>query len=492
MLSTGGRLELINSVLNSIALYNLQVIKPPDNVITYIERLFNKFLWGSNDNKRKMHWASWNRLCFPRDEGGLGCRDLNDIIRAAHIKLWWRFRTSSNIWSNFLQKKYCSRLHPMLIKLSPKSSHIWKNMCGIRSIANKNIFWNCGNGKVSFWHDVWCEFGPLSNYYPSNSKEKIEFYWTNGEWDRRKIIRKLSSGICDHICSYPCEPLSTKPLWALSSNGEFSFKSAWEMVRKKRPSNKILSLCWNPFITPTISLFMVRMFFKWIPTPDGLLRRGIIANNLCYCCNGDENMPHLFIHGPVAKEVNDKRVDKVPFNSKRVCDRIWSFIHSIKGNLKSYRHFWKGADTIAGLVGIQPGPRPIYKILPVRWLKPVVGWWKLNSDGAARGNPGVAAAGGVIRDHHGTPCLMFSEFLGERSNNFAELYAIWRGLEFCLNHDFGKVWVETDSTFALHVIINKKTSNWHLQGLLTKIWTLMNKLEVRFSHIFREGNVVAD
>ncbi|KAL6517060.1 hypothetical protein OROHE_018020 [Orobanche hederae] len=297
------------------------------------------------------------------------------------------------------------------------------------------------------------------------------------------------------------------PLWTLSSNGDFSFKTAWDMVRKKRPPNKILSLCWNPFITPTISLFMVRLFFKWIPTPDGLLRRGIIANNMCYCCNGDENMPHLFIHGPVAKEVwtyfhnlagikilerNDKRVDKVPFTSKRVCDRIGSFIHSIKGNLKRIRQFWKGADTIVGMVGIQPGPKPIYKILPVRWLKPVEGWWKLNSDGAAKGNPGISAAGGVIRDHLGTPCLMFSEFLGKRSNNYAELYAIWRGLEFYLNHDFVKMWVESDSTLALHMINNKGTSNWHLHGLLIKIWTLIDKMEVRFPHIFREGNVVAD
>ncbi|KAL6558441.1 hypothetical protein OROMI_018791 [Orobanche minor] len=246
---------------------------------------------------------------------------------------------------------------------------------------------------------------------------------------------------------------------------------------------------------------------KWIPTPDGLLRRGIIANNLCYCCNGDESMPHLFIHGPVAKEVwtyfhklaginilerNDKRADKVPFTPKRVCDRIWSFIHSIKNNFKRTRLFWKGADTIAGMVGIQPAPGAIYKIFPVRWVKPVEGWWKLNSDGASKGNPGISGAGGVIRDHLGSPCLMFSEFLGERSNNYAELYAIWRGLEFCLQRNFIKVWVECDSTLALRMINNRGKSNWHLHGLLIKIWTIIDKMEVRFSHIYREGNVIAD
>ncbi|KAL6565083.1 hypothetical protein OROMI_016533 [Orobanche minor] len=310
--------------------------------------------------------------------------------------------------------------------LNPKSSHIWKNMCDIRHIANKNIFWSSSNGKGSFWHDIWCEFGPLTDYYPNKSKDKIEFYWKNGSWDRGKIIRKLPSGVCDHICSYPCGLRSNSPLWTQSSNGDFSFKSAWEIVRKRKTTNKILASCWNPLITPTISFFLVRIAFKWIPTPDGLLRRGIIANNLCYCCNGDESMPHLFIHGPMAKE----RVDNVPFTPKRVCGRIWSYIHNIKGELSRKRLFWKGAHGIAAMVGMLPSSRPTYTLIPVRWVKPAHAWGKLNSDGAAKG-AGVAAAGGIVRDHNGTPFMMFSEFLGERTNNYSEIYAIWRGLDLC-------------------------------------------------------------
>lgn len=32
------------------------------------------------------------------------------------------------------------------------------------------------------------------------------------------------------------------------------------------------------------------------------------------------------------------------------------------------------------------------------WYRPRNGWVKLNTDGASRGNPGRAAAGGVLRD----------------------------------------------------------------------------------------------
>ncbi|KAL6550382.1 hypothetical protein OROMI_020870 [Orobanche minor] len=87
---------------------------------------------------------------------------------------------------------------------------------------------------------------------------------------------------------------------------------------------------------------------------------------------------------------------------------------------------------------------------------------------------------------------MFSEFLGDRTNNFAELYAIWRGLEFCIDKHFDKVWVEVDSKIALSLIEHSTTSHWQLQGIISKIRDFRGSIEIHFSHIFREGNAVAD
>ncbi|KAL6558442.1 hypothetical protein OROMI_018792 [Orobanche minor] len=484
LLSMGGRLELIKSVLNSIAFFSLQVLKPPENVIIALERIFNKFLWGTSDNRRRFHWAAWSRLCYPTDEGGLGCRDLHDIIRAGICKMWWRFRTSNNI----------------------------------------------------------C---PLNDFSNNKCKDTIQNYWINGKWDRRKINGKLSNGLCDHICSFPTSPSGILPSWTLSPDGDFDFKSTWHFVRKKKkPLNNILHFCWNPIITPTISVFMVRLVNKWIPTPDGLLRRGIYATNFCYCCNDDENIPHLFINGPVANKVwthfhnlagirclntsninfiltnwfgkakgkihifhiipilifwflwccrNDRRVDNVPFTANRVCERIWIYINTFnhKVNFKN-KKFWIGAALIVDRVGVTAAPKTLFKCCSVRWSKPQPGWWKLNTDGATRGNPGDAAAGGIIRDHVGKPLIMFSEFLGVRTNNFAKLHAIWRGLEFCIDNHFNKVWVEVDSKIALSLIEHSTTSHWQLQSIISKIRDFRDSIEIRFSHIFREGNAVAD
>ncbi|MDE2021840.1 MAG: ribonuclease HI family protein, partial [Patescibacteria group bacterium] len=48
----------------------------------------------------------------------------------------------------------------------------------------------------------------------------------------------------------------------------------------------------------------------------------------------------------------------------------------------------------------------------------------IHADGGARGNPGPAGAGAMIRDHLGNSVASVSQFLGTRTNNFAEYEAV--------------------------------------------------------------------
>ena len=50
--------------------------------------------------------------------------------------------------------------------------------------------------------------------------------------------------------------------------------------------------------------------------------------------------------------------------------------------------------------------------IQVKWTKPPVGWLKLNMDGFAVGNPGIAGDGGLIRNENGDWIMGFARSLG--------------------------------------------------------------------------------
>ena len=50
--------------------------------------------------------------------------------------------------------------------------------------------------------------------------------------------------------------------------------------------------------------------------------------------------------------------------------------------------------------------------------------FSIHADGGSRGNPGPAGAGARIRDELGNSVASVSEFLGVRTNNFAEYEAV--------------------------------------------------------------------
>lgn len=118
LLSFGGKIVLIKAVLESISVYTMAALVPPISVMHDIEKIFSNFLWGGEENKRKYHWFSWDNMCYPKSEGGLGFRKISDMCRSLSCKLWWNFRTKISLWSRFLKGKYCKGTHPCMISFS--------------------------------------------------------------------------------------------------------------------------------------------------------------------------------------------------------------------------------------------------------------------------------------------------------------------------------------------------------------------------------------
>ncbi|KAL2505586.1 RNase H domain-containing protein [Abeliophyllum distichum] len=129
----------------------------------------------------------------------------------------------------------------------------------------------------------------------------------------------------------------------------------------------------------------------------------------------------------------------------------------------------------------------------VTWRKPRDGWIKLNTDGALK-DCGLAAGGGVgvTRNHLGDVSWGFYDYYGECSILEVEFKAVEMGLRLCWQSNFNKVWVEVDSKAAMLLCIQKDKGPLEVQYTLESIHHYTSKMDIHFSHIWREGNKVAD
>ena len=75
---------------------------------------------------------------------------------------------------------------------------------------------------------------------------------------------------------------------------------------------------------------------------------------------------------------------------------------------------------------------------------------KLNTDGSAIGNPALASAGGILRNHMGNWLAVFSLHLDIASNNMAELATVRQGLALAWDMGFKFIQLELDSITVVH------------------------------------------
>jgi ribonuclease HI len=120
--------------------------------------------------------------------------------------------------------------------------------------------------------------------------------------------------------------------------------------------------------------------------------------------------------------------------------------------------------------------------------------FNLYIDGASKGNPGMAGAGVLLTNHEGAKLLGISRYLGHKTNNEAEYWALLIGLREAKRRGMGSIHIFTDSELIARQvkgIYRVKDSN--LKGLHQKvIENLKTFSSFEIESIPREENQEAD
>ena len=128
---------------------------------------------------------------------------------------------------------------------------------------------------------------------------------------------------------------------------------------------------------------------------------------------------------------------------------------------------------------------PERKILPA---------YQVNVDGGARGNPGPAAYGVVVRDPKGEVVARLKKYIGQNTNNVAEYFGLIAALDYAQTHGIRALRVESDSELLVKQMRGVyKVKSGDLRPLFERAKKMSQGFETfRIEHVYREGNREAD
>ncbi|OVA09801.1 Ribonuclease H domain [Macleaya cordata] len=547
-LTQGGKLIMIRHVLSSMAIYLLSAVSVPKSVLAKVNLMFSNFFWGSHEGKPKRKWVSWNSICKPVSEGGLGVRNIEEVRRCFRLKALWNALTSKSVWSNFIRGKYGIHNRILSAYTPPQSAtKFWKECACLSAVLATNSAWKVGQGDMSFWYENWSNAGILAETYigvPScpdiTLREAVGAGFSINDLPA-DCIHKVKSLYDSRLTAD-----SDERLWASNPDGIFSVKSALTHLRGLAPICSFARYYWADFIPKKLSVFFWRVLHKAVPVEARVQNCFISLASACVCCvqRQVESLDHLLFHGSIAtslwdhfappfglhrqnfpdfrdfiwawfnvapvgsqmgslaiiapiviiweiwSERNRRRHNEAHVSNYRTRFKVLKWIHDINTRIKVVRHSPSALQNILGTCGVSLTPVHRRKSKILRWSTPPPGYFILNTDGASADL--LAAGGGVIRDNRGNIVAAFYSFYGPGTNNLAESRALLDGLLLCRQIGIRRIAVRVDSKLVASWYHLKYKIPWTILRWWNKIRETARNLDLLVSHVYRELNAPAD
>ncbi|KAL2457313.1 RNase H domain-containing protein [Abeliophyllum distichum] len=224
----------------------------------------------------------------------------------------------------------------------------------------------------------------------------------------------------------------------------------------------------------------------------------------CQCCSEIETIQHVFIDSSVAHQVwqHFSSIFGIPLKlgmMRSIVGLAESPVVSSGGSITLFFYCIQ-ANSFSLCIGVGTLTLPHILVLLLFLLPPTplllfIGVSRQldlpRSISMDASEMDLRVAGGVIRFHTGHCIRAFSTGYGEIFILEAELRANLQGIELARRMGLVDLWIETDSTLAIHCI-SRGGGPWVIQSMLRRIRHLLSFDRGTVFHIFREENQVAN
>jgi hypothetical protein len=157
-LNYGGKLELVKSVLSSLPIFYMCTLEIPVTILEQMVKYMRHCLWRKKNQDvqaRGNALISWDKVCKPKNQGGLGVLNLSIQNKALLLKNLDKFYNKHDVpWVNLIWEAYYSNG-----KLPDKlnvGSFWWKSHLKLLDLYKGMARCKAGSGStVLFWTDLW-------------------------------------------------------------------------------------------------------------------------------------------------------------------------------------------------------------------------------------------------------------------------------------------------------------------------------------------------
>jgi hypothetical protein len=109
LLSVGGRLVIINSVLSSLPIFMMSIFRTPKGVLEKLDYYRSRFFWQGDGHKKRYRLVKWSILCKPKSLGGMGITHLETQNICLLSKWLFKLMNEDRLRQDILRKKYLLR-----------------------------------------------------------------------------------------------------------------------------------------------------------------------------------------------------------------------------------------------------------------------------------------------------------------------------------------------------------------------------------------------
>lgn len=307
-LSFAGRLLLIKTVIAGINTFWCSTFILPKACVNRINSLCGVFLWKGNVESHHTARVSWAVVTKPKEEGGLGIKDLSTWNKACCLKLiWLLFFQSGSIWVAWFVAEVLQGNLSNLWTTMPNRRFSWQvnKLLKLSPLLYQWIKLRVSNGiNCRFWTDNWSSLGSMRQYLQLGNtslgiseQATLATLYTNGGWQMP-----------------PARSETQVQVHAILTTLHLRIHEAsvpWHQT------------VWNKGGIPRHSFLSWLLVLNRCPTRDRIIGWGLPTSPLCLLCNLQcESRNHLFFECPYTWSIWSVLFRRCGFQPERDWTRV--------------------------------------------------------------------------------------------------------------------------------------------------------------------------